>query len=308
MAERVLITGGSGFLGRNLYQSKVLIGSQVLNVDLECPGWESSDWSHVKGNVSDLGVISKIIVEFEPQIVIHLAANTDIRRSQIDPTLDFTNTLMTTFAVCEATRSIKPPIIIFSSSSAVYGDSRVGPDVNFERYTPISTYGQSKLISEYIIERYFNEGVFDKALIARFPNVVGRFMTHGLIYDLIQKYKTDPKNIEVLGDGQQHKPFILASTLMDQVLATIKLPFSFKVVEYGPSDTASVAHIAEKLVEKLPTKPLLSFGTTHAGWPGDVVTYLIDPKKSYFRAVNENEMSSQEAINFAIDYAVQELL
>ena len=69
-----------------------------------------------------------------------------------------------------------------------------------------------KLSSEsYIYANYKN---FDEILIIRFPNVVGGNMTHGLLYDLIKKFKNNNGKINILGNGSQKKPYLHVSNLV----------------------------------------------------------------------------------------------
>ena len=77
---------------------------------------------------------------------------------------------------------------------------------------PISNYGENKLLSELYIKRFciFNKLKF---LIFRFPNVVGKPFTHGVIFDLANKLKKN-KILRVLGDGSQKKPYVHVEELI----------------------------------------------------------------------------------------------
>ena len=107
--------------------------------------------------------------------------------------------------------------IVFASSSAIYGDSAALLGEDHGPLFPVSHYGAAKLASEAFISSFVeNYGL--KAWICRFPNVVGERTTHGILHDFIKKLLKDPYRLEVLGDGNQNKPYLYVKDLVDAIL------------------------------------------------------------------------------------------
>ena len=144
---------------------------------------------------------------------------------------------------------------------------------------PISNYGAMKLASEALITAAA-EKFLDRALLFRFPNVVGVPATHGVLLDFVRRLKTDPTRLQVLGDGTQQKSYLHVSDLVDAMLFLEK-GYKSKVgaVNIGPADDGvSVAVIAEETIAHVAPGATLEYGDGNKGWVGDVprFTYSID--------------------------------
>jgi UDP-glucose 4-epimerase len=308
--SRALILGGSGFVGQNLQKSLLLEKFDVLNLDLEATpnNTKNENWDEILGDVANPNFLARILSEFQPNLLFHLAANSDIKSGQSGSNLDLRNTLNTTLALSEALKVHPVSTVIFASTSAVFGEERLNGKTFNSLNVPISAYGIAKLASEKILEASFFTGSIEKLLVVRFPNVVGEHMTHGLIYDLTSKYLMNSSQIEVLGDGSQEKPYILATDLLELIF---KLLPTFKgklLVEVGPSDTIRVKRIVEILLEALPTRPEVKFGSSKIGWEGDVNKYAIDTSQISEILKDFIIRSSADAINAAIAAHLNERL
>ena len=109
----------------------------------------------------------------------------------------------------------------FASSSAIYGDT--GAQAVKEDHgplLPISNYGAMKLASEAILSSHHSK--FRTLKILRFPNVIGPMLTHGVIYDFIEKLAANPRTLKVLGDGTQTKPYLNVEDLINAIEITGK--------------------------------------------------------------------------------------
>lgn len=129
---RLLITGGAGFLGSNLaaeslYRSDTLVIFDNLSRHgaAENIKWLSSlgTFRHVHGDIRNSNDISRIIQEFEPEVIFHLAGQVTMTRSIADPRNDFETNVLGTHNLLEAVRNCVPEaIVIYSSTNKVYGD------------------------------------------------------------------------------------------------------------------------------------------------------------------------------------------
>lgn len=237
--------------------------------------------------------------------VIHLAANSDIKASSLNPELELRDTYLTTLNLVEAMNLRSSPLqsFVFASSSAVFGitEGKIGSSTPRR---PVSPYGWMKLASEAVLENAATK-LAATVSVYRFPNVVGPFSTHGVIFDLCKKILQSPIELEVLGDGNQTKPYIhveeLVSIIHKRDVTGIS-PRGFNVVNIGPDSLVTVRFIAEAIRELSGINVPIRFGETPWGWPGDVPTYCFETNHSEYAQV---EISSSEG---AVKAAISEVL
>jgi len=280
----VLVAGGAGFIAANLIGSLLDQGQRVIAVDDLSRG----AWAHLGVLRSHPGLrllqsdLSR--ADCVPQLraalatgetvdeVWHLAANSDIPAGVSDASIDLKNTFLTTFQLLEFMRVVGARRLVFASSSAIYGDfgereitEDIGP------LMPISNYGAMKLASEAQISAAA-ESFLDRAVIYRFPNVVGVPATHGVILDLVRKLKARPDELPVLGDGSQQKAYLHVTDLVDAMLqARQALPDKRLILNLGPVDAGvSVKWIAEQVAARVAPGATIRYGTGNRGWTGDV--------------------------------------
>jgi UDP-glucose 4-epimerase len=232
--QRVLVTGGAGFIGSSLASALLhseknyyvtvldnLSRGRLENISqlLELPSFEFVnedllDYSNSNGQkASDL----QEIVD-KSDIIFHLAANPDVEIGTEDTCIDFQQNVQATYNLLESVRKSQlagdyentrnKKRLIFTSSSTVYGraDKRPTPE-NYSPLYPISLYGSTKLAGEAIISGYCHMfGIY--CVVARLANIIGPTSTHGVIYDLIRKLTSHPEFLDILGNGQQDKSYL----------------------------------------------------------------------------------------------------
>lgn len=307
--SRILILGGAGFIGSHLtehlsrsHEVEILVvDSMIMGNNIPKAVMESKRLSLAEMDIVDTSNFRAAIECFRPEIVWHLAANSDIQRSAEDGNVDLRNTFGTTSALILslAESKIQPNQIIFSSTSAVYGNSRSKIREDSQK-KPDSAYGWMKLASEFALKQFVSSLESTKLIIARFPNVTGSRQTHGVVKDLVQKYFDSRKPWEILGNGYQTKPYIHVSDLVRNLvlLATnSKIPKEFEI-NISPDDTISVREIVEIIEQKGQLNRTPHFGTTDSGWPGDVPNYMYNIR--LFESLGLSCNSSRSAIERSI--------
>jgi UDP-glucose 4-epimerase len=136
----------------------------------------------------------------------------------------------------------------------------------------------------------------------RFPNVVGERATHGVIYDLLRKLKSDRSKIEVLGDGTQSKPYLYVRDLIDAMLtAWDKAEEPFAVYHAAGIGNTSVREIAEIVVAAAGrTDTRVVFTGGDRGWPGDVPRFRYDTSR--LQALGwQPQRGSTDAVRHAVE-------
>jgi nucleoside-diphosphate-sugar epimerase len=144
---RVLITGGSGFIGTNLVDKLSRNGCEVLNIDIRAPRDPSYIRLWKKINILDEAALTAAVAIFKPEIVFHLAARTDLDgKSLSDYAANTTGTqnLINAISSCQAVQRA-----IFASSRLV---CRIGVrPANDTEYCPTTFYGESKVVGENLV-------------------------------------------------------------------------------------------------------------------------------------------------------------
>ena len=219
----ILVTGGAGFIGSHLCDTLLMNGHNVTAVDNLTLG-SLENIAHLKDEVNFLFIkedllnmesMHKIFLDGKFDMVYHLAANSDIQKGGSDPHVDYALTFNTTFNVLMLMKEFKVRKLFFASTSAIFGEAIGKLDEEFGPLRPVSNYGAGKLASEAFISAF--SSTYDiKTWITRFPNVVGERFTHGVIFDFIKKLHDNPEELEVLGNGEQCKPYIYVKDLIEE--------------------------------------------------------------------------------------------
>lgn len=317
----VIVTGGSGFVAATLIPGLLERGHSVLALDNCSRG--SFDYLETYTadpnlrtalvDLADLAAYRKSIEEHAGRWAIdtiwHLAANSDIPAGVSDARVDLKDTFMTTFNTLQVMRDYGIAKINFASSSAIYGD--LGDTVLTESVgplLPISNYGAMKLASEAVISAAA-ESFAERALIFRFPNVVGAPATHGVLRDFILRLKDEPSRLTVLGNGTQQKSYLHVSDLVEAMLmldATCSA--GIDIFNVGPTDKGiTVRDIAEITVGQVSPGAEISYGSEGRGWVGDVPKFFYSIDKLKAKGWSP-KLSSREAILRAVSEIATELL
>lgn len=285
----ILVAGGAGFIGSHLCDALLSKNNTVIVADKLIMG--SKNIEHLSQNtnfkfyemeLADQDNVDKLFKDNKIDIVYHMAANSDIQKSANDTSIDFNDTLLTTRVLLESMRKNNVKNIFFASTSAVYGEM---PDIVLNEETgglkPVSYYGGAKLASEALISSYVSMCDMN-AVIFRFPNVIGPRLTHGVVYDFVKKLRNNPKELLILGNGTQCKPYIYVTDLVN---AIVKLTeqfepgvdvFNISVMSEG----TSVTHIAEIVVDVLGLSDVeFKYTGGDRGWKGDVPRFKYDISK-----------------------------
>ena len=304
----ILVAGGAGFIGSHLCDALLSKNNTVIVADKLIMG--SKNIEHLSQNtnfkfyemeLANQDNVDKLFKDNKIDIVYHMAANSDISKSANDTSIDFNDTLLTTRVLLESMRKNNVKNIFFASTSAVYGEM---PDIVLNEETgglkPVSYYGGAKLASEALISSYVSMCDMN-AVIFRFPNVIGPRLTHGVVYDFVKKLRNNPKELEILGNGTQCKPYIYVTDLVNAILKLTEQfepgvdVFNISVMSEG----TSVTHIAEIVVDVLGLSDVeFKYTGGDRGWKGDVPRFKYDISKVLATGWKP-EYTSDEAIRKA---------
>lgn len=232
--ERVLLTGGAGFIGSHLAEALLRRGSHLTIVDsldnFYSPSWkeanlqairETGDFDFHQVDICDRDALAGVVERHQPNVVIHLAGRAGVRPSIDQPSLYEQVNIGGTVNLLELCRKHKVGKFIFGSSSSVYGASSHAPFSEDQlELRPISPYAATKLSGEMLCYTY--------AHLYRLPSVCLRFFT---VYgprqrpDLaIHKFTAliEAGNpVPIFGDGGSGRDFTFVDDIVAGILAAV---------------------------------------------------------------------------------------
>jgi UDP-glucose 4-epimerase len=276
---RVAITGGAGFIGSHLTDGLLEKGYDVTVIDNLSSG--KKEYVNPRSEFIPKDLINENITRnlADMDAVFHMAADPDVRSSSRTPTKGFNNNVVATFRTLEACRKAKVKHLVFASTSTVYGDADVIPTPEDYPCHPISNYGASKLACEAYCSSYAN--LYDiKTTVVRYANIYGERSSHGVMYDFYQKLKKNPKELEILGDGNQDKSYLHVEDCVSATITAFENQEKiFDAFNIGSSDKYKVNDIAKEVCSNMKLKPEFKYTGGTRGWIGDVKLTLLDAQK-----------------------------
>ncbi len=259
--QKVLITGGAGFVGSNLTDKLVELGAQVTVLDDLFTGSIANiehfdQVTFIEGSVLDHNLVEKLIKESKH--IFHLAAR-NIIISTKDPLEDCKTNIMGTLNVLLAARKfgIKEKIVVYASSASVYGNPKHLLISEEDAKNTLSPYSVSKLSGEnYCYAFYESYGL--KTVILRYSNVYGKGQNAknpycGVVAKFFDSCKTG-EPIIIHGDGEQTRDY---TYVQDTVEATLLAGLSERgigrIYNVGTGFETSVNALADKIKSLYPT-------------------------------------------------------
>src|SRR5581483_6041279 len=153
---RVLVTGGAGFIGSHLVDRFVALGHDVVALDDLSSGTRDNVNPRAKLVVADVRTSTAIVRDLAPNVVVHHAAQMDVRKSVADPAHDADVNLVGLLRLMEGARlGGKLEHVVFASSGgAMYGEQSAFPAPESHAVNPESPYGLAKAVSEMYLAWY----------------------------------------------------------------------------------------------------------------------------------------------------------
>ena len=279
------MTGGAGFIGSNLVDRLAADGREVVAFDNLSTGrleflrdaLELPNVRLVEGDVLDEHALRGAVDGCD--LVVHLAANADVRHGLDRPRRDLEQNTIATSNVLEAMRAGGCSRIAFSSTGSVYGEPEVFPtpeDCPFPTQT--SLYAASKLAGEGLIQAYCH-GYGFTGVVFRFVSILGERYSHGHVYDFYAALKRDPTCLRVLGDGRQEKSYLYIGDCVEGIVAGIAAhdsPGETAVYNLGADETIVVDQSIGHIARLMGVAPRLEHTGGKRGWAGDSPLILLD--------------------------------
>ena len=223
---KVLVTGGAGFIGSHLVDRLVQEGHEVVIVDNLSTGKRRNLNRTARFYKLDIQSwrLERVFRNERPNIVMHLAAQMDVRKSVEDPIFDAQVNVLGMLNVLQ--QSIKHGVrkVVFSSSGgAIYGEQEIYPVPESHVTRPLSPYGISKLCGEQYLSYYQRVSGLQMVSL-RYANVYGPRQDPdgeaGVVAIFIQKLLNNEQAI-VYGNGRQTRDFVYVDDVVEANLAVM---------------------------------------------------------------------------------------
>ena len=255
--KRVLVTGGSGFIGQHAVSAMLKRGWEVVNLDLVPSSIaQTPSYREILGDVRDEDAVIRAVEGVDA--VIHLAAMVSVQASIDTPDETYSVNVEGTRCVLEACKSKGVPTFLHASSAAVYGNGIGGAINEAASVMPLSPYGESKKLSEDLVTDAHREGM--RAASFRFFNVYGPGQrTEGAYAAVIPTFielmcRHRPPTVH--GDGLTTRDFIHVKDVVNALIIGVEMTAdSYNHAIYniarGVSTTLMdiVSHINSSLIE-----------------------------------------------------------
>jgi UDP-glucose 4-epimerase len=213
-----LVTGGAGFIGSHLVDALVARGDRVTVIDNLSTGKQSNLEPALErgaqlrvADIRDARSMLEIFSAARPELVFHVAAQVDVRRSVADPAADASTNVLGTITVLEAARGIGARRLVNSSTGGgLYGDAKLLPTPEDHPVRPLAPYGQGKYASEGYCELYTRLHGFSTVSL-RYGNVYGpRQDVHGEagVVAIFCGCLVSGRHPTVFGDGRQTRDWV----------------------------------------------------------------------------------------------------
>ncbi len=255
MNKVILITGGSGYLGTKLRKALEFEGAIVFNISKGCK--ESSHDFDI--DISDFEEFEKIIVEINPEIIYHLAANID--RSRDFDKFDKINAVNSigTLNLLKSLKNIDYENLIFTSTSEVYGNGK-SPFSEENIPEPVSPYSLTKLFAENLIKTYSNLHQKNFTILRLF-NFYGNEMPESFFIPQIIKTLMRNEPFLMTG-GEQKRDFVHVNDVVESLIISALNPnANNQTFNVCSGKAVQLNELAATVAESLDKKNLLMVGS-----------------------------------------------
>jgi UDP-glucose 4-epimerase len=259
---RALVTGGAGFIGSNLVDALLDQGAEVDVVDtlvtgrrsnLEAGALDRGARLH-EVDITDAPALNALVGDIAPDVIYHLAAQIDVRKSIEDPAFDASVNVVGTINVLEAARlSGVGRVVNTSTGGAIYGDADTIPSNETTPALPMAAYGQSKFCAERYLG-WYHRLYGQSNLTLRLGNVFGPRQDPmgeaGVIAIFCGKLR-DGTRPTIFGDGKQTRDYIYVGDVVRAQLAAGQSSVTGEI-NVGTGRETSVLDIVEVMKELEP--------------------------------------------------------
>ncbi len=312
--EKVLVTGGAGFIGSHLAERLLKEKKQVLILDNFDDFYgprekrenivgllKNNEAELIKGDIRNKSLVRRIFNKHNPRVVVHLAARAGVRASIEDPVLCQEINYLGTANILEVAKDFNLRNFIFGSSSSVYGERSKVPFKEEDRVErPISPYGASKTAAEeilYVYHHLYNIPITCLRLFTVYGPRQRPDLAIRKFINLIYK----GEELTMYGDGTSRRDYTYISDIVEGIVSAVKKPRAFEVVNLGNSSPVLlkdlIKHIEKNVGKKAKIRQIEE-------QPGDVSQTYADISKAKRLYNWKPEVKIEDGLKQAVEWYV----
>ena len=288
--DKAIVTGAAGFIGFHLSKYLLERGYQVLGVDALTDYYdvklkekrlsilkEFNNFSFSKEKIENKSKVSQTICDYNPNVIIHLAAQAGVRYSLENPQAYLDSNITGTFNILEAAKRIKCNHLLMASTSSVYGANEIMPfDETQKADTPLTFYAATKKANEVMAHSYAHLWKIPITML-RFFTVYGPWGRPDLALFKFTKAMLNNEPIDIYNHGNMFRDFTYVDDLVHSIFLLIKSapkesllktdviqePLSevapFQILNIGNSNKTKLMDFVEAIEKKLNIKANKNF-------------------------------------------------
>ena len=300
---KIFVTGSSGFIGFHLSKKLLEKGHSVYGFDSMNNYYdikikkarykilkEYKKFSFTKGKLENQKTLSKSILKFRPQVIIHLAAQAGVRYSIEKPRVYLDSNIIGTYNIIELAKKVNVKHLLIASSSSVYGANKKLPFKEIDKTeTQLSIYAATKKSTESMAHSYSNIWKIPITML-RFFTVYGPWGRPDMALFKFTKGIIGNKKIDIYNRGKMYRDFTFVDDIVNGIIALIKKvpnvkqlgkikndslsPVApFRILNIGNTNKVYLLDFINTLEKELKTKSIRNYMPMQKG---DVKTTLSD--------------------------------
>ena len=303
---RILVTGGAGFIGSNTVDALVdADAGQISVLDNLSSGKREQVNSKARLHQADLRdaeAVKTVIEQERPEVIVHLAAQMDVRRSVSDPAFDAQVNLVGFLNLMEAGRQYGLKRVVFASTGgAIYGEQEKFPCDEEHPCRPLSPYGIAKLATEKYLFFYQQQyGI--EYLALRYANVYGpRQDPHGEagVVAIFCGRILDGKRCTIFGEGKQTRDYTYVGDIVRANVRALTSKLSGTALNIGTGRETSVNSLHAALAEVAGEARPPEYAPQR---PGEQLRSVISPKRAEASLAWKPEVELSDGLERTFQY------
>lgn len=243
--SKILITGGSGFLGRLLIKELIARKYECVNIDLVPSDLNDSKFVSYQGDIRNLELLDTIFKQHNIKAIIHCAAI--LAHGHKNKNFLWGSNVDGTKNISECAKKHKVKNLIFISSNCLWGNGFERKVTEMDKPLPIEIYGKSKLEGEKILKNYSD---YFNSVIIRCPTIIdsGRIGLLSIFFDFIN----EGRKVWTVGKGNNKYQFIYAKDLINACTKALTYD-KFDIFNIGSDDVKSLKNVYDYVIKKADT-------------------------------------------------------